>query len=46
MTDAAKETVARFHDVWNADRGDLPISKQLAQAIDAHVAKLPIAREA
>jgi serine/threonine-protein kinase HipA len=45
MIDTAKETVTRFHDVWTAERGNLPISQKLAQAIDEHVAKLPIARE-
>lgn len=43
--DAARETVARFHDVWTAEKAHLPQNRRVTQAIDAHLERLPIARE-
>jgi len=41
----AKETVSRFHEVWQREKGNLPISKAVREAIEANVKKVPIAAE-
>lgn len=45
VLDAARETVERFRQVWPEARKDLPIDGRLAQAIDAHVKRVPIYEE-
>ena len=44
VRETAKDTVARFHSVW-ATRKELPISAQLASAVEAQLKTVPIARE-
>ncbi len=39
-----RDTVARFHAAW-AGRADLPISTELAEAIEAHLRQVPIATQ-
>ena len=40
----ARETVALFHESWQAHRTNLPLPKRHAEAIDRHLNKVPIAR--
>lgn len=44
VIDTAKDTVARFHEVWEKEKAHLPQARNVTEAIDAHLAKLPIAR--
>lgn len=44
VLDTAKETVARFHDIWANEKNHLPQERRVAEAIDSLLAKLPIAR--
>ena len=43
VIDTARETVALFHQHWNAEKGALPLSKVMIAAIEEHLAKVPIA---
>ncbi len=43
VLDTARETVALFHEHWQAEKVNLPLSADAVKAIDAHVAKVPIA---
>lgn len=45
VLDTARETVARFHEVWAAEKAHLPMSKDVPAAIDAHLPRVPIANE-
>ena len=45
VLDAAKETVQRFREVWSREKTNLPISKAVIEAIESHMAKIPIARD-
>ena len=42
--DAAKETVSRFHETWSNEKRNLALPKNTIHTIDAHIAKLPIAK--
>ncbi|MYZ49634.1 type II toxin-antitoxin system HipA family toxin [Propylenella binzhouense] len=44
VIDAAKDTVARFNEVWAKEKAHLPQAGRVTEAIDAHLARLPIAR--
>lgn len=44
VLDAAKDTVKRFHDTWSSEKNNLELEKKTIDAIDTHIAKLPIAR--
>ena len=39
----AHETVARFHEHWQAEKGNLPLTADAAKAIEAHLRTVPIA---
>ncbi|PWG62712.1 type II toxin-antitoxin system HipA family toxin [Spiribacter halobius] len=39
----ARETVARFHERWHAEKAHLPLTATIVRAIDAHLETLPIA---
>lgn len=43
VLDTAKDTVARFQEVWAKEKAHLPQADHVTKAIDAHVAKLPLA---
>jgi serine/threonine-protein kinase HipA len=45
VLDAAAETVARFHEAWGAEKANLPITKKVAEAIEANLKRVPIASE-
>ena len=39
----ARETVTRFHEHWQAEKGNLPLTVDAIRAIDAHLRTVPIA---
>ena len=39
----ARETVARFRERWQAEKRHLPLSADAVKALDAHLARVPIA---
>lgn len=43
VLDIARETVARFHDRWRAEKKHLPMSAEAIKALDTHLARVPIA---
>jgi serine/threonine-protein kinase HipA len=43
VLDTAKETAELFHQTWNAEKKNLPLSKKLVEAIDRQIKKIPIA---
>lgn len=45
VLETAKETVERFHQTWAAEKSNLPQLEAVTEAIDAHLKKLPIAKE-
>ena len=44
VLDTARETVALFHQHWQAERKNLPLSQAAVSAIEAHLKTLPIAQ--
>jgi serine/threonine-protein kinase HipA len=44
VLDTAKDTVARFIEVWAKEKAHLPQAKNVTKTIDAHLAKLPLAK--
>jgi len=40
---SARETVTRFHEHWQAEKGNLPLTADAIKAIDAHLRTVPIA---
>jgi serine/threonine-protein kinase HipA len=44
VLDTAAETVARFQEAWQAEKKNLPLSKELIETIENHVQKVPISR--
>jgi len=45
VLDTAHETVTRFLDLWAAEKTHLPMDGAVRDAIDTHLARLPIIRE-
>jgi serine/threonine-protein kinase HipA len=45
VLDTARETTARFLEVWAAEKFHLPQDKRVTKKIDAHLKRLPIVRE-
>lgn len=43
VLDTAHETVALFHQHWQAENGNLPLSAQTIETIEAHTKTIPIA---
>ena len=43
VLDTLRETVALFHQHWQAEKKNLPLAKSVIQAIEAHVKTIPIA---
>jgi serine/threonine-protein kinase HipA len=43
VLDTARETVALFHEHWHKEKTNLPISADAVKALDAHLARVPIA---
>jgi|GEM_PF-1377433 len=44
VLDTARETVARFRQHWQAEKHNLPMTRQVREAIETHIEKLPIAQ--
>ncbi len=44
VLDTAQETVALFHQHWQAEKPHLPLSADVVPALDSHLGTLPIAR--
>jgi serine/threonine-protein kinase HipA len=43
VLDAARETVALFHQHWHAEKVNLPLTAEVIRAIEAHLETIPIA---
>jgi serine/threonine-protein kinase HipA len=43
VLDTARETVALFHQHWQAEKANLPLSADVIQAIEGHLKTIPIA---
>ncbi len=43
VRNTARETVALFHQHWQAEKGNLPLSNDVTAAIDEHIKTIPIA---
>lgn len=44
VRDVAGDAVQRFHEVWRAERGNLPISAELAEEVERLLTLVPLAR--
>jgi serine/threonine-protein kinase HipA len=44
VIDTASETVELFHQYWQAEKHNLPLTRQIIDAVEAHVATVPLAR--
>lgn len=45
VLDTARETVALFHQYWQAERSNLPLPKEAVAMINAHLNTIPINRQ-
>lgn len=45
VLNVAAETVARFHEVWTAEKNNLALTQSMIGAIQQHLTQIPIARE-
>lgn len=43
VLDTARETVALFHQHWQAEKANLPLSAKVIQAVESHLKTIPIA---
>ena len=43
VLDAARETVARFHQHWAQEKKNLPLDRNVISAVDNHLKEIPIA---
>ena len=43
VLDSARETVDLFHQYWESEKANLPISREIVQAIESHLKTIPIA---
>jgi serine/threonine-protein kinase HipA len=43
VLDTARETVELFHQYWNSEKENLPLSPEIVVAINSHVKKVPLA---
>lgn len=43
VLDLAMETVAKFHEVWGAEKNNLALTKGMIRVIDKHLTRIPIA---
>jgi len=44
VLNTARDTVARFREVWAAEKTNLPLTRKVVEAVDMHVERMPIAR--
>lgn len=45
VLDTARETVGRFRDVWGSEAKNLPMGKNVKDAIEAHLQRVPVFEE-
>lgn len=45
VLDTARETVERFRSVWNAEKNNLPMAKNVRELIDVHAPSIALYRE-
>jgi serine/threonine-protein kinase HipA len=45
VIDTAAETVARFREIWTSEKTNLPLARNVIEAIDAHAPTVPIYNE-
>jgi serine/threonine-protein kinase HipA len=45
VLDAVNQTVSAFHETWQSDQKNLPLTKEAINAINKNLARLPIARK-
>ena len=45
VIDTAMETVQRFREVWQTEKGHLPLAATVVKAIDAHAPTVPLQAE-
>ena len=43
VLDTARETVALFHQYWQAEKANLPLAAEVVRAVEAHLKTIPIA---
>lgn len=43
VLEAAKETVARFHETWSQERANLPLSAHVIEAVERQLRIVPLA---
>jgi serine/threonine-protein kinase HipA len=43
VLEAAAETVMRFHEAWQAEKNNLPLSKEIVETVERHMKTVPIA---
>ena len=43
VVDTARETVERFHQLWQSEKGNLPLHPDVIEAVEKHLKTLPIA---
>lgn len=46
VLDTAHETVALFHEKWQAEKKNLPLAAGVVEAIEAHMKKIPLVKPA
>lgn len=42
VVDTARETVARFHEKWQLEKNNLPMTAEVRNVIDAHIQTVPL----
>jgi serine/threonine-protein kinase HipA len=45
VLDTAAETVGRFKEVWAAEKANLPLTKKVIDAVEAHAATIPLYKD-
>ena len=43
VLETARETAALFHQHWQSEKKNLPLSAEVIKAVETHVNKIPIA---
>lgn len=43
VLDSARETVDLFHQYWRSEKANLPLSREIVQAIESHLRTIPMA---
>lgn len=46
VLDAARETVALFHEHWQAEKRNLPLAADVVAAVEAHMKNVPLVKPA